>query len=201
MLRVSIPVALLALFIGGIWGGVAGLLAGVRGWLGESLSDFLLWPADVLMAVPPLLLALILVLAMPPEQNERIPSGMIYALLLLLTPRAARGTRNLVQGRSSEHHLAITLLVGPLAVGLGLLYAAILFGASLDFIGLGMRPPDPTLGLMLGSDISLMLRARYIVRILGAVLIVLVCPLYLTTNVLLDVLDLRTKDVLTEFNK
>jgi peptide/nickel transport system permease protein len=201
MLQVSVAVATLALFIGGVWGIVAGLLAGASGWLGESLSDLLLWPADVLLAVPPLLLAMILILVVTPDQGETIPSGMVYALLLLLTPRAARATRNLVQGRSPERHIAITLLVGPLAVGLGLLYAAILFSASLDFVGLGVRPPEATLGLMLGSGMRFVFQARYMVLIPGVVLIMLLYPLYLAANVLLDVLDLRTRDVLTEFNK
>jgi peptide/nickel transport system permease protein len=144
---------------------------------------------------------MILVLVITPDQDERIPSGVLYALLLLLAPRAARATRNLVQDRSPERHIAVTLLVGALAVGLGLLYAALAFSASLDFVALGMRPPDPTLGLMLRSDMNLMLRARYIVLIPGAVLMALLYPLYLAANVLLDVLDVRTKDVLSEFNK
>ncbi len=57
--------------------------------------------------------------------------------------------RRLVQGRSPEHHTATTLLVGPLAVGLGLLYAAILFSASLDF-----RPGHTPSTTDVGPDIG-----------------------------------------------
>ncbi len=46
-----------------------------------------------------------------------------------------------------------------------------------------------------------MLQARYMVLIPGVVLMALLYPLYLSANVLMDVLDLRTKDVLSEFNK
>jgi ABC-type dipeptide/oligopeptide/nickel transport system permease subunit len=205
-LRVAIPLTLrtgalaagIAWFVGGAWGVAAGLIAG---WLGESLADLLLWPADVLMAVPPLALLLILVLITTQDQEGTVPSGMIFALALLLTPRAARATRNLVLGRPPGHRVSVSLVVGLLAVGLGLFYAAILFGTALDFVGLGVQPPDPTLGNMLGSGTQVLFRARYLVLIPGIALIVLLYPLYLTANVLMDVLDLRTKDVLTEFNK
>lgn len=201
MLRIGVMVAAIAFFAGGAWGVVAGLIAGWRGWLGESLADLLLWPADVLMAVPPLVLLLILVLIMTQDQEGTVPSGMVLALALALTPRTARATRNLVLGRSPERHIAVSLIVGLLAVGLGSLYAALVFGASLDFVGLGVRPPEPTLGLMLSRGVQMMFRARYLVLVPGIALIILLYPLYLAANVLMDVLDSRTKDVLTEFNK
>jgi peptide/nickel transport system permease protein len=200
-LRTGALVAGIAWFVGGAWGVVAGLIAGWRGWLGESLADLLLWPADVLMAVPSLMLLLILVPITTQDQEGTVPSGIVLALVLLLTPRAARAIRNLVLGRPPGRHIAPSLVVGLLAVGLGLFYAAVLLGASLDFIGLGVRPPEPTLGSMLGSGIQMLFQARYLVLIPGITLIVLLYPFYLTTNVLMDVLDLRTKDVLTEFNK
>jgi len=201
MLQVGGTVAAIAFFVGGAWGVVAGLIAGWRGWLGESLADLLLWPADVLMATPPFVLLMILVMIMTQDQEGAIRSGMVLALALVLTPRTARATHNLTLGRSPDRHIAVSLIVGLIAVGLGSLYAALVFSASLDFVGLGVAPPDPTLGMMLGRGMQMMLQARYLILIPGIAFIVLLYPLYLSANVLMDVLDLKTKDVLTEFNK
>lgn len=138
-----------------------GLLAGYRGgWIDELIMR----GVDVLMSFPSLILALALIAAIGPSKW-----GVALVLAVAYTPifaRVARGeaasiseelfVRGLeVRGASQRRIIFRHLLpnaVGPLTVAVTLQFAfGILTTATLSFLGVGVQPPEPSLGAMLAE--------------------------------------------------
>lgn len=147
-----------------ILGTVTGLTAGYRGgWI----DQFLMRSVDVLMAFPSLILALALIAALGPSKW-----GVALVLGIAYTPIFARVARSEavslreeqfiksleVRGASRPRIMFRHILpnaVGPLIVTVTLQFAfGILTTATLSFLGVGVQPPDPSLGRMLtdGKD-------------------------------------------------
>lgn len=162
--RPSLEMGLGATAIGVAGGTLLGLLAG----LGTRLSEALIMRlVDVVLSVPDLLLALVVIAVMG--------TGMVDSLLAVgfaSIPHYARMVRaqtHLVR-RAPYVEAATTLGLGgftvirrhvlPNAVGPLLVLAtlgigtAIGAGASLSFLGLGTKPPEPEWGSMLSSGIQ-----------------------------------------------
>lgn len=142
-------------------GTTIGLLAGYRGgWTDE----FIMRGVDVLMSFPSLILALALIAAIGPSKW-----GVALVLAVAYTPifaRVARGeavsiteelfVRGLeIRGASRSRIIFRHILpnaVGPLTVAVTLQFAfGILTTATLSFLGVGIQPPDPSLGRMLAD--------------------------------------------------
>lgn len=138
-----------------------GLLAGYRGgWTDELIMR----GVDVLMSFPSLILALALIAALGPSKW-----GVALVLAVAYTPifaRVARGeavsiseelfVRGLeVRGASRRRIIFRHILpnaVGPLTVAVTLQFAfGILTTATLSFLGVGVQPPEPSLGSMLAE--------------------------------------------------
>jgi peptide/nickel transport system permease protein len=147
-----------------IIGTVIGLTAGYRGgWIDQLLMR----SVDVLMAFPSLILALALIAALGPSKW-----GVALVLGIAYTPIFARVARSEavslreeqfiksleVRGASQPRIMFRHILpnaVGPLIVAVTLQFAfGILTTATLSFLGVGVQPPDPSLGRMLtnGKD-------------------------------------------------
>lgn len=147
-----------------ILGTVTGLTAGYRGgWIDQLLMR----SVDVLMAFPSLILALALIAALGPSKW-----GVALVLGIAYTPIFARVARSEavslreeqfiksleVRGASQPRIMFRHILpnaVGPLIVAVTLQFAfGILTTATLSFLGVGVQPPDPSLGRMLtnGKD-------------------------------------------------
>jgi peptide/nickel transport system permease protein len=141
-----------------------GLTAGYRGgWTDQSIMR----GVDVLMAFPSLILALALISALGPSKW-----GVLLVLGVAYTPIFARVARSEavslreeqfvksleVRGASQTRIVFRHILpnaVGPLIVTITLQFAfGILTTATLSFLGVGVQPPDPSLGRMLteGKD-------------------------------------------------
>jgi len=142
-----------------ILGTVTGLTAGYRGgWIDQLLMR----SVDVLMAFPSLILALALIAALGPSKW-----GVALVLGVAYTPIFARVARSEavslreeqfiksleVRGASQPRIMFRHILpnaVGPLIVAVTLQFAfGILTTATLSFLGVGVQPPDPSLGRML----------------------------------------------------
>lgn len=145
-------------------GTITGLTAGYRsGWIDQLLMR----SVDVLMAFPSLILALALIAALGPSKW-----GVALVLGIAYTPIFARVARSEavslreeqfvksleVRGASQSRIMFRHILpnaVGPLIVAITLQFAfGILTTATLSFLGVGVQPPDPSLGRMLtdGKD-------------------------------------------------
>jgi peptide/nickel transport system permease protein len=159
--RLSIGIALLAVLVSGVSGSMAGLVAGYRLGIVDSLVMRL---ADLQMAFPPLLLAIFLLYLLGPS---------VFNLVLLLSlfswvgyARIARAQtlavrhQPFVEGavalgctetRVLLRHILPHLLPALAVVSVFDFAAVMLAEAGLSFLGLGVQPPGASWGLMLAQ--------------------------------------------------
>ena len=197
--RVSLGVAVgsvaLALLIGGPLGLIAGYAEGVP-------DQLIMRPLDVLMAFPAILLAIALM--------SVFGTGVVLvsiALAVVYTPVVARVVRAAVIAAKVEVYVDGARALGatvprlvlghilpnaatPILVQASVLMAiAILVEASLSFLGVGVRPPTPSLGLMLADGRSFMLQAPWMVVFPGLAIMLAVLGFNMMADGLRDWLD------------
>ncbi len=166
--RVSMAISIVSVALGLAAGTLAGFLAAYYG----GLTDFMVMRgADVLLSIPPVLLAIGVVAIL----GASVPN-IIAAITVLYTPRFARvayaathSVRTLdyvLAGRAlgaSDAHLLrkaiLPAILAPLIVqGSLALGGAMLLESGLSFIGLGAQPPAPSWGSMVSSARPVMQR-------------------------------------------
>ncbi len=201
--RVSLQVGLASVIFGFAFGVPLGILAGVQGGRIETL---VMRCADMFMAFPTLLLALIIVTALGGTlQNE------ILAIGVALTPNFIRLSRSLaLQIREQDYILAARALgsgqirvmarhVFPNAlyalVVVGTLYiaTAIRTEAGLSFLGLGIPPPTPSWGNILSEGRQYIKCCPWITTFSGLAIMLAVLAFNLVGDSLRDLLDPRLK--------
>lgn len=139
-----------------------GLLAG---YFGSFLEEAVMRLVDVLLAIPPLLLALLILGTLGPSRvNVIIVVGVLYIPMVARVVRSVvldLKTRQFVEaakmrGETSSYIMFKEILPGvlpPMAVEASMRFAyAIFLVASLGFLGLGVQPPSPDWGLMVGES-------------------------------------------------
>lgn len=157
----SILAGILAAALGAVIGMVSGYLRGVT-------DAILMRVVDVMLALPPILVILVVAAALP-------KSSFVLVILVgvLLTPGAARILRGLTQQYAAREFVAAAEAAGSrwydvlaheivpnvrirllLEVALRTGFAVILI-SSLNFLGLGVSPPTPDWGLEIneGRDV------------------------------------------------
>ncbi len=167
--RVSLAVALAASALACILGTLLGLLGGFLGGFVEFLS---IRSMDIVLCFPPLLLALLIVTLLGPGASTLIP-----VLAVLFLPGFVRVVyAGVLSVRSQEYVEAMRALGagqmrimlgtilpnvgGPVLVQLSLAAAAaVVLESGLSFLGLGVVPPSPSWGLMIGAGRSTMAQA------------------------------------------
>ena len=144
---------------------VLGLTLGLlAGYFGGVLDDVVMRLVDVLLAVPPLLLAMIILGSLGPSRtNVVLVVGFLYIPMVARVVRSVvldLKTRQFVEaaklrGESSAYIMFREILpnvLPPLAVESSMRFSyAIFLVASLGFLGLGVQPPSPDWGLMVGE--------------------------------------------------
>jgi peptide/nickel transport system permease protein len=156
--RVTLWAALQAIGLAVVVGIPAGLVAG---FVGRRVDGVLSWVADILLSLPPLLLALAIVGILGPGlTNAMVAIGIVFApRFFRVAPAAAQSVRHetyveatRAMGCSTSRILFRHVLPnssGPLLVqltfALGLVVTA---EASLSFLGLGAKPSTATWGSM-----------------------------------------------------
>jgi peptide/nickel transport system permease protein len=197
--RVSLGVALgsvgLALLAGMPLGLVAGCAEG-------ALDQLIMRPLDVLMAFPAILLAIALM--------SVFGTGVVLvalSLAVVYTPIVARVVRAAVLAVKVEVYVDGARALGapvlrvvlrhilpnaatPILVQASVLMAiAILVEASLSFLGVGVRPPTPSLGLMLADGRGFMVQAPWMVVFPGLAIMAAVLGFNMVADGLRDWLD------------
>jgi peptide/nickel transport system permease protein len=157
--RVTLWACVQALALAIVAGIPTGLLAG---FVGRRVDGILSWVAEVLLALPPLILALAIVGVLGPGlTNAMIAVGIVFAPRFFRVARAAalsvrsetyvEATRAL--GCSTPRILLRHVLPnssGPLLVQVTFAMGLVVIAeASLSFLGLGATPPTATWGGML----------------------------------------------------
>jgi len=159
--RVSLLVAGSAVMVAAIVGTACGLVAGFSGgWL----DHLALLAADVILAFPGILLALLLVALAGPSL-----AALVVSISIIYTPIFLRLVRNLtLHLREADFVLACRLLgvrrrivlfgeifpnvIAPVAAQAVTCFGwALIAETALSFLGLGAQPPAPSWGSMLAS--------------------------------------------------
>ena len=199
--RISLGVAVTAAALALLVGGLLGLIAGYA----EGLPDQLIMrPLDVLMAFPAILLAIALM--------SVFGTGALLvsvALAVVYTPIVARVVRAAVLATKVEVYVDGARALGatvprlvlahilpnaatPVLVQASVLMAiGILVEAALSFLGVGVRPPTPSLGLMLADGRGFMLQAPWMVVFPGIAIMLAVLGFNMLADGLRDWLDPR----------
>ncbi|MFZ4530563.1 MAG: ABC transporter permease [Alsobacter sp.] len=201
--RLSLMMGLSATLVSLAVGVPVGLAAGYfRGWIDEVLMR----GADVLMAVPPIMLGLLVLAVTPPSLwKTALAVGFVYI------PPIARLTRSVTLSLANEDFIQAAraraegtgyilfreLLPNawpPLIVEASLRVTyAILLGSALSFLGLGAQPPSSDWGLMISEARSFLDRAPWIALAPGAAMCLLVIGINLIGDGARERLDPRLK--------
>ena len=159
--RVSLGLVIGVLGIAVPFGVILGLVAGYfGGWIETIIMRF----TDVMLALPPLAMALAITAVLSPNLiNAMVAITMLWwTWHTRLIYRIVKSQMNedyveaaLVAGASHSHILFKELLpncFSAVAVKISLDAGfVILFGAALSFLGLGVQPPTPDLGTMVAT--------------------------------------------------
>jgi peptide/nickel transport system permease protein len=197
--RISLGVAIAAVVLALLIGVPLGLLAGyAEGWLDQVIMR----PLDVLMAFPAILLAIALM--------SVFGTGALLvsmALAIVYTPVIARVVRAAVLATKIEvyvdgaralgatvprvvlAHIVPNALTPVLVQASVLMAIGILVEAALSFLGVGVRPPTPSLGLMLADGRGFMLQAPWMVVFPGVAIMLAVLGFNMLADGLRDWLD------------
>ena len=201
--RISLLIAVGVVSVGIILGIPLGLISGYyRGWIDFGIQRI----TDAMLAFPGFLLALALVAVLGVGlKNTVISIGIsmvpMYIRLVrgcVLSVReedyveAARavGTRDVI---ILLRHILPNVMV-PITVQTSLsMGMAILFAAGLGFLGIGVQPPTPEWGAMLGSARSYLFHAPHVATFPGIAIFLAVLSFNLLGDGLRDALDPRFK--------
>ncbi|MUL83731.1 MULTISPECIES: ABC transporter permease [unclassified Mycolicibacterium] len=195
----SLRVAVVSVALAAVIGVMIGVVAGYRGgWIDTVVMRVV----DVMFAFPVLLLALAIVAVLGPGiTTTMLAIGIVYIPIFARVARAsALGVRvepfvavSRSMGTGDGYILTRHILpniAGPLIVQLSLSLAfAILAEAALSFLGLGIQPPQPSLGRMIFDAQGFVTLAWWMAVFPGAAIFVMVLAFNLFGDGLRDVLD------------
>jgi peptide/nickel transport system permease protein len=201
---IALRVGLIVIAIQGSIGIALGLLAGYFGGLLDRCISFLI---DVTWAMPPLVLAMAIVMALGPGLDNvvvaiavvswaelaRVVRAKTQAVKELPYVEAARALGRTDAGIMARH--IVPNILSPIIVLISLaLPTAILSTTALSFLGLGSQPPAPDWGAMLNEGIIHVELAPWISIFPGLAIVWTVLGFNLIGVGLRDVLDpqLRT---------
>jgi peptide/nickel transport system permease protein len=202
-LRISLLVALAVVPLSMLLGLAAGMVTGYRGgWLDAALMRLV----DAQLAIPTLLLmvavvavsgsglaqiVLVLVIAGWPTY-ARVVRAEVLALREREFVAAARAV-GASDARILARHVLHNILPTVLVLATLQLPVVIVLEAALSFLGLGIQPPTPSLGQMLGHSQEVVWRAWWMPTIPGIAITLLVLAFNLMGDRLRDVLDPRLR--------
>lgn len=199
--RISLSVAVGSVLLALAFGVPLGLVAGYAGGVVDNL---IMRPLEILMAFPAILLAITVMAIFGTGIGVLVVAiGVVYIPIIARVMRASTlATRrelfiDAARARGASRLRIVLRHVLPNSVGPVVVQASVLLGiailleAALSFIGLGVRPPTPSLGLMLSDGRDFMANSTWIVAAPGVAIMVLVLAFNLIGDGLHDWLDPR----------
>jgi ABC-type dipeptide/oligopeptide/nickel transport system permease component len=146
-LGIALGGAMLALLVGGVWGGAVTALRRWRGLLGESLGDLLRLPAEALMILHPAIVAMIFTVGRWISGGD-LPSltGMAAAIGLSVAVRAAWSVEPLWEARPQHRSVRFQLLGILLILFTSGMYVVFMYSETLSFLSMGVLDPVASLG-------------------------------------------------------
>jgi len=200
---VSLGIAILSVVLGALVGVPLGL---VSGYLGGKADNVIQRVTDSMLAFPPILLALALVAAIGVGLQN-----VIVAVGVSTIPVYIKLTRGQTLALREEEFVKAAILLGhsswrimwkhilpnvlPIIIIQSTYYLgfSILTASGLGFLGLGVQPPTPEWGAMLGSGRTYIFSAPHVSIFPGLMIFVTVIAFNLLGDGLRDVLDPRTR--------
>ncbi len=200
-------VSLLVTFAGVLLGGVLGTLMGMTSaFVGRWVDGSVMRVVDLLFAFPIFVLALFLMLVL----GFGVQS-VIVAIALVYIPNFARLARNTTMIVKEEPYVQAARLMGqsglrimlreilpniaaPMFVQLTVGFAfGIIIEAGLSFLGLGVQPPTPSLGVIMSDGKDYFAAGPWVLTLAGLFLTVAILGLNLLGDGLRDLLDPRLR--------
>lgn len=203
-LRLTLALAFASAVIGLLLGGLLGLVAGLRrGWVEDAIMALV----DMQIAIPFTLVALLVLAVMGSsltvlvlvlgiagwEQYARIVRGEVRRIAAQPFLEAARtaGAGPLY----TAHRHVLPNIVSPLVVQFTLaLSNIVILESTLSFLGLGVQPPQPSLGSMVGLGRDYMPSAPWIVLTPALLILLLTFTVQILGDWLRDHTDVRLRD-------
>jgi peptide/nickel transport system permease protein len=201
--RLSLYVGLVSVAFGITLGGIWGVVTGYFGGSADGVSQRLV---DILMSLPPIILALSLMAALGQSVNN-----VILSLTVLLVPTAARTLRSVTlalketafveaarasgcrEWRVIFLHVAPNTLATYIVLFTVNIAYAIVVEASLSFLGLGAPPDEPSWGGMLTAGTQSLETAPWMIFFPGVAISLTVFGLNLFGDAIRDLTDPRLR--------
>lgn len=197
--RVTMTIALVPVLLAGVAGVTLGL---VSGYFGGTMDRVVTGFVDLLLTIPGMVLAIAIVAIVGASAT-----GLIVAITLTSIPSLARLIRGRVQELREEDYVSAAISVGMsrsrvmlrhvlpnaaavILIQLSLLAGqAVLIASALGFLGLGVQPPAPEWGAMLGASRQYIEVAPHVVIAPGVAIALLVLAFNMLGDGLRDRFD------------
>lgn len=197
--RYTFSIAVVSTILAGVGGVFLGAVAGYFGGMTDRIVTGII---DLLLTVPNLILAIAIAAAVGAS-----PSGLTIAITASFIPQIARLVRARVIEVKEEDYVAaavttgmshwrvlfrhvlpnsVTVIVIEMSLNAG---QAVLVGSALGFLGLGVQPPAPEWGAMLGASREYISIAPHLVIAPGIAISLLVLAFNTLGDGLRDHLD------------
>lgn len=198
--RISLSVGIIAVFISLVLGVVLGLLAG---YYGGWLDKIIMWFASVLWSLPTLLLVLAISFALGKGfwqifvaiglsswvELTRVVRGEVMSVKEREYVKAAKllGVRDSIL---LFRHILPNVTSSVIVICAANFASAILLEAGLSFLGLGVKPPTPSWGIMINEYFGfILLDKAYLALVPGFAIMFLVVSINFIGIALRDVLN------------
>jgi peptide/nickel transport system permease protein len=201
--RISLVVVAVTLVVGMVIGVSAGL---VSGWYGSWMDELVMRLVDIKLAIPTILLALVLVLAL--GQSLLV---IVAILAIAVWPRFARNVRGEVLQLKTMDYVALAKVAGASTPRILLMHIfpgvintlivlatlevgiVILLESTLSFLGAGVPPPTPAWGSMVADGRDRLAVAWWISTMPGLAIMLTVLSMNLFGDWLRDTMDPRLR--------
>jgi peptide/nickel transport system permease protein len=202
--RVSLLIGIIAVAISAVFGIILGLIAG---YYGGIFDDIIMRIADVQLAMPLVLLAISVIVVL--GSNIEVLILVIGLTQWMAYARMVRGetlslrekdfvTSAMVVGATDFRIILRYIFPNTLSSVMVLITlnmaTVIVLEAGLSFLGLGIQPPEPSLGTMLSESKNYLNRAWWLSTFPGAAIMVIILAINLFGDGLRDVLDPRLEN-------
>lgn len=201
--RYSLAISGAAVGVSGILGCLLGVLAG---YFGGTADGVIMRLADIQLAIPTILLATAVIAVLGTNLLNLV---LVLALTgWVLYGRTVRGVvlslkhREFIQAAVSlgagdfwimVRHVLPNVLTPAIVIGTQQLGFMILLEAALSFLGLGVQPPQPSWGGMIGEGRTYLNIAPWVVMVPGLALMITVLAVNFLGDGLRDALDPKTR--------
>jgi len=201
--RYSLSIGFVAVMVSCVIGIPMGAVAG---YYGGKLDNFIMRVADMFAAIPPIMMAMVVVAVLGSDTGNLMLAIGISAVpnYIKITRAAVLTVKNQeyieavrALGKTESYIIARHVLpncLSPIIVQVTLAIAsAIVTASSLSFLGLGVKPPLPEWGALLNAGNAFIVTNNYLTIFPGLAIVITVLAFNLVGDGLRDAMDPKLK--------